>query len=69
MAVWRASNLKISAPNGHKYLERALKAVKALSGLILKPIFDLCFFKKANVTTRYRKKVVRKSRYVSLRQF
>jgi hypothetical protein len=42
---------------------RALKAVKALRGLISRPIQDLRFFLKANVTTRYRKTVVRKSRF------
>ncbi len=39
-----------------------LKAEKAFPGLISRPILDLGFF-KANVTTRYRKTVVRKSRY------
>jgi hypothetical protein len=42
---------------------RALKAVKALRGLISRPIQDLGIFIKANVTTRYRKEVVKKSRY------
>jgi hypothetical protein len=40
---------------------RALKAVKALLGLISRTKIDLGFF--FNVTTRYRKTVERKSRY------
>jgi hypothetical protein len=46
-------------------------AEKALGGLISRPILDLVFFLKANVITRYRKTVARKSRYtvVSFRQF
>ncbi len=39
---------------------RAIKAVKALRGLLSRPILNLGFF-KANVTTRYRQEVVKKS--------
>jgi hypothetical protein len=39
------------------------RALKTLLGLISRPIFDLGFFKKANVTKRCRKEVVRKSRH------
>jgi hypothetical protein len=42
---------------------RVLKAGKTRWGLISKPILDIGFFFKANDTTKYRKEVVRKSRY------
>ncbi len=35
----------------------------ALHGLISRPILELCFFIEVHFTTRYRKEVVRKSRY------
>ncbi len=67
MAVWCASNLKKSAPNGHYYLQRA---VPKYSKGTLRPDFQVNtrhrFFFKANVTTRYRKTVVRKSIQVLL---
>jgi hypothetical protein len=39
--------------------QEALKAEKALLGVISRPIIDLGFFSKANVTTRYNKTVMR----------
>ncbi len=51
--------------------QEGLKAVKEeLSDMISRQILDIGFF-KANLTTRYRREVERKSRYtlVSLRQF
>jgi hypothetical protein len=41
-----------------------LLAVKALLGLISRPILDLCNNLKAIVTTRYKKEFLRKSRYI-----
>ncbi len=38
-------------------------AVKALLGLISRPILDLAFLSKTNVIKRNKKKIVRESRY------
>jgi hypothetical protein len=59
-AKWRLLSEEGCHPEKGK---RFLKAIKALWGLISRPILHLGFFLKANVTTKYRKTVPRKSSF------